>query len=94
MKRKQDHNEGISQGNTSEYRNYILQKKVPAEYSDFCLWLSEFTDAIAAGDNLWLTIGATRNRSALLFTLHDGDDVRYVAAGSFREIAKLVAESL
>jgi len=45
----------------------------------FMALLAEMCDAIAQGDNIYMTIGANRARTALVATLTDGDQKTYAA---------------
>jgi hypothetical protein len=56
--------------------------------------VGEMFDLIADGENIYLTIGANKERTQFLITVVDNGDRRYAAGGHLAEVAKAVTSDL
>lgn len=48
---------------------------------DICMLLDQ---GIQEGDT-WLTLGVTKNRTSVLLTLHQGEDIQYIVGATLQE---------
>ncbi len=58
------------------------KKEFEATYVDLLQFLAQVLDAAIEGEDVWVNIGMTRDRSGLLLVRHWDDDTLYLAAGS------------
>lgn len=64
------------------------KKEFEATYIDLLQFLAQCLDAAVGGENVWVNIGMTRDRSGLLLTRHWDDDVLFLAAGSMASLSQ------
>ena len=94
MQRKQNSAGKLQAGN----KDYILRKdNTPAEKLDLqniVQLIAEMFDLIADGENVYMTIGANRERTQYLLTLVDNGDRKYAAGGHIKDLAQAVTSDL
>jgi len=63
------------------------KKEFEATYSNFLQLVAQVLDKAIQGDDCWLNIGMTKDRSGLLIVRHWEDDVVYLVAGSLASLS-------
>ena len=79
MKRQTKSAETIEGGNAAAVEGMALDADSYQALYDLLMLLGEVADAIAAGEDIYLTFGANRAKTALVFTLSDGGEKTYAA---------------
>jgi hypothetical protein len=86
---------GKLQGGNSDY---VLRKEnTPSQKLDLqnvIQLIGEMMDLIAAGENIYMTIGANRERTQFLLTLIDNGERKYAAGDHLADLAKAVTADL
>lgn len=86
---------GKLQGGNSDY---VLRKEnTPSQKLDLqniVQLIGEMMDLIAAGENIYMTIGANRERTQFLLTLIDNGERKYAAGDHLADLAKAVTADL
>jgi len=63
------------------------KKEFEATYVDLLQFIAQCLDVAIKGDNCWVNIGMTRDRSGLLLTRHWDEDVLFLAGGSLASLS-------
>ena len=79
MKRNLTSEERISTTNLAMVTDITTDSAEAAVMLSFMAMLGELSDAIAKGDDVYMTFGANRARTALVFTLSDRGQKTYAA---------------
>jgi hypothetical protein len=56
--------------NEVEFVDQASKKRLAEVYTDLLQLLAQVCDEAASGDNVWLSMGATKEKSALVVTVH------------------------
>jgi hypothetical protein len=73
--------------NETEFALVVAEKHVEMEYGDLLLLIAQVCDAIASGDKVWLSIGATKKNDSLTLGLHDGLATTSIFGATFADLA-------
>jgi hypothetical protein len=94
VQRKQNSSGKLQAGN----KDYVLRKdNTPTQKLDLqniVQLIGEMFDLIAEGDNIYMTIGANRERTQYLLTLIDNGERKYAAGNHLADLAKAVTTDL
>lgn len=78
--------------------DYVLRKEnTPAQKLDLqniVTLIGEMLDLIADGENIYMTIGANRERTQFLLTIIDNGERKYAAGDHLADLAKAVTADL
>lgn len=84
----------LEQGNA----DYVTRKdNTPSQKLDLqniVQLIGEMLDLIAQGENIYMTIGANRERTQFLLTVIDNGERKYAAGGHLADLAKAVTSDL
>lgn len=94
VKRKENSSGKLQTGNA----DYVLRKdNTPTQKLDLqniVQLIGEMFDLIAQGENIYMTIGANRERTQFLLTLIDDGERKYAAGDHLADLAKAVTTDL
>jgi hypothetical protein len=94
VQRKNNSSGKLQSGNA----DYVLRKdNTPAQKLDMqniVQLIGEMFDLIAGGENIYMTIGANRERTQFLLTIIDNGDRKYAAGDHLADLAKAVTSDL
>ena len=93
MKRGLTSEQRISRMNVAQLGGITNDSPEAATMLAFTGMIAEVCDAIAAGDNIYITIGANRARTALVCTLNDGDRKTFAAGSDIFEMFEKAVEA-
>jgi hypothetical protein len=93
MKRGTTSEERIESGNLDHVTRLGLDDPDYVKVLAFVALLAEMADAISQGDNIYMTIGANRARTALVATLNDGQNKTYAAGSSLVDLFQHAVEA-
>jgi hypothetical protein len=95
MKAKTGYVRAVMEPNNAEYiRNAIADSQGRAVLPNIALLVAEVADAAIAGDNVYITIGITRSRDAILLTLNQSGDKSYAGGETLAQLEDAVLELL
>jgi len=84
----------LQSGNSAAYDKALASKEGIATYLPLLQLCSEMLDKIAEGEDVFLTIGATKRKDAFLLTLTWDKDPQFVASGNFADLASSASSLL
>lgn len=94
MQRKNNSSGKLQSGNS----DYVLRKEnTPTQKLDLqniVQLIGEMFDLIAAGENIYMTIGANKERTQFLLTVIDNGERKYAAGDHLADLAKAVTTDL
>ena len=79
---------GIAGGNVKHLNDSLVSDILDSEYLDLLRLIAEIIDMIAVGDNVYLVLGSTKDRSALTLTIKGDAEVQPVYAGSLLGLSR------
>jgi len=65
----------------------VGKKEFEATYVDLLQFIAQCLDVAINGDECWINIGMTRDKSGLLLTRHWDDDTLFLVAGSMASLS-------
>jgi hypothetical protein len=93
VKRQTHSIESIEKGNNARYVTTLGSEDTNLWVQDLVTLLTEVADLIADGGDVYLTFGANRARTALVWSLSENGVKAYAAGHTFEDSVKAAAAS-
>jgi hypothetical protein len=77
----------LNANNELDFQTDVGSKAGLETYAPILQLIAQVTDACANGENVWLSVGATKNRTSLCLTLHLPEGPTAVFAATLRDLA-------
>lgn len=94
MQRQKSSAGKLEQGNAEYITSKQLTTDQKLDLQNVVQLVGEMFDLIAQGENIYMTIGANKERSQFLLTVIDNGERKYAAGGHLRDLAKAVTTDL
>lgn len=94
MKRQHGTAGTLQQGNADYVKRQDNTPSQKLDLQNIVSLIGEMLDLIASGENIYMTVGANRERTQFLLTIIDNGERKYAAGQHLADLAKAVTTEL